>query len=184
MFFSNSEFGSRTKTEQKPQNLFVPDMVLSFIPVCLLYWCVLCKVTPSSAINLSQFVIQWCTNFPFGDTSDCFYFILFCILSGMELSKLLVWTAHSERHTLSILYFWIRTILQNPNGIYGANIILSLLYIIILYQSAVKANKTKSHKSTRCIEKTFWNRHILVPKFRWNFSYSIANSTSARAVFR
>lgn len=96
--------------------------------------------------------------FLFGDDSDGFYFTL-CFLI-LQLIKSTVWTAHGERHTLSILYFlWIqnRTYRSTKSewNLWSKQYYYSIVIIYYFIQIAVL--QKKSHKSTGCTGKTFWN---------------------------
>lgn len=132
--FSNNEFGSKLRRAKTAVLERDGRTDLSFIPTVFWLICLNGKVTPNFAINLSQFVIQWCT------ITIClvmlqrflFYFVsLLCNLSNLP---------HEKHMVKDILYryciFYMNpehTDLQNTSGIYGANIItiLSLLRIIL-----------------------------------------------------
>lgn len=105
--FSKSVFGSKISRAKTAEHLRAQDTSDSvFHSYCLLInvfkWQSNTKFCNQLYRNLLS---NGALTFLFGDASDGFYFTL-CFLI-LQLIKSTVWTAHGERHTLSILYFFM-----------------------------------------------------------------------------
>lgn len=130
------------------------------------------KATPSSAINLSQFVIQWCTNFLFVWCFRKFLSIPFiCIILHRSYKtnhmKSTWWKTHFTNNNYHFFFTNPKHAnLQLPTGIYGANIItiLSLLCVLFYYIAVLQKKLQKiTQIHGELMEKTFWN--ILIATF-------------------
>lgn len=115
------------------------------------------NATPSSAINLSQFVIQWCTNFLFVWCFRKFLSIPFiCIILHRSYKtnhmKSTWWKTHFTNNNYHFFFTNPKHAnLQLPTGIYGANIItiLSLLCVLFYYIAVLQKKTTKNHINPR-----------------------------------
>lgn len=130
------------------------------------------NATPSSAINLWQFVIQWCTNFLF----------VWCFRKFLSIPFICI-ILHRSYKTNHIKSTWLKSHFTNNNYLFffksktcksttsNWNLwskyyyyFIVIMCIILLYSSATKKNYKKiTQIHGELMEKTFWN--ILIAAF-------------------